>query len=124
MTHSTKGFEPFVFLSTAKSNQSGDIKSSIKFNKLRIPSYGVATTPVTIAASEGAANGPYTLVIFANSTFFGSILLDFNIPGTGQDVISASTVTITVQEPLTLLDRLGFSSSGIPINILNPLCLA
>jgi hypothetical protein len=128
--NSTKGFEPIVFLSTAK-NQSGDIKSDIKFNKLRIPSYGVATTPVTIAASEGAASRPYTLFIFANSTFPSEDLIKEFTPAKAtitsspvpesqdksQNVISQSTMGLTVEDPLTFEEKISefWNKLGNPI---------
>ena len=126
--NSSQGFEPTVFLSTA--NQSGDIKSDIKFNKLRIPSYGTATTPVTISASKNAASRPYTLFIFANTIFPPENLItefiprkatiDFPIPQTqnaSQNVISQSTMRIAIEEPLTIEDKIsGFwNKLGNPI---------
>ena len=130
--NSTKGFEPIVFLSTAK-NQSADIKSNIKFNKLRIPSYGMATTPVTIAASENAASRPYTLVIFANSTFPQEDLIKEFTPAKtttnslipksqdkSQNVISQSTMGLTVEDPLTFEEKISefWSKLGNPITFL------
>lgn len=130
--NSTKGFEPIVFLSTAK-NQSGDIKSNIKFNKLRIPSYGVATTPVTIAANENAVSRPYTLVIFANSTFPSEDLINEFTPrkvtvnslvpksqDKSQNVISQSTMGLIVEDPLTLDEKISefWNKLGNPITFL------
>ena len=125
--NSTNGFEPTVLLSTE--NQSGDIKSHIKFNKLRIPSYGVATTPMTISASGTATSRPYTLFIFANSSFPPEDLIKrFTpvknisplLPGSqvkSQNVITQSTVGVTVEEPLTFVDKISevWNKLGNPI---------
>ena len=124
--NSTKGFEPTVLLSTT--NQSGDIKSHIKFNKLRIPSYGVASTPMTISASGTAESRPYTFFIFANSSFPPEDLIKRFTPAIentspipqqvgGQNVITQSTIGITVGEPLTFVDKISdfWNKLGNPI---------
>jgi hypothetical protein len=70
-----QGYEPTVNL-IAKSQSKNMVfdftqndTSKIPVFTLRIPSYGVATVPLTIASSENASAGPYTLFIFANSSF-------------------------------------------------------
>ena len=70
-----QGYEPTVNLNA--SSQSNDIilgltqndTSPIPTSELRIPSYGVATIPLTITSTDGAVVGPKTLFIFANSSF-------------------------------------------------------
>jgi hypothetical protein len=66
--NSSQGYEPSVnvyAISTVK-----NIKVEFPQNDtLRIPTYGLATTPLTISASPDAPVGPYTLFIFANSSF-------------------------------------------------------
>jgi hypothetical protein len=126
--NSTQGYEPVVFLAVG---QSGDIKSNIEFNKIRIPSYGVATTPMTIAASKNAVSRLYTLFIFANSTFLDLDLFPFTRPNTNttayslvpnaagksQNVISQSTIPVYIAKPPNIIDILGLGTSGVPINI-------
>jgi hypothetical protein len=122
--NSTKGFEPSVYLSTK--DETSDVISAIKFNKTRIPSYGIATIPMTISSSTYAPSRTYTIFIFANSTFpsenqikeefFRSSLstspltLD-KIPSIpqaeekSQNVIGQSAILVTVLDPLTWLDQ-------------------
>ena len=70
-----QGYEPIVNLNA--SSQSDDIilglsqndTSLVSISELRIPSYGVATIPLTIMSTDDAVIGPKTLFIFANSSF-------------------------------------------------------
>ena len=49
--NATEGYQPIVLLSTYSGPANNNkIKSDIKFKQLQIPSYGVATTPLFIAA--------------------------------------------------------------------------
>ena len=116
--NSTVGFEPTVYLSTS-SNQSEDITSTIKFSKIRIPSYGVATIPMTISSTQNTPSRTYTIFIFANSTFppENQIKQEFlstssmspsntspHIPQSeekSQNVIGQSTMLVTVLDPLS-----------------------
>lgn len=70
--NTTQGYEPTVNL-VAKSqskNINFDFTQNDTSNKntftLRVPSYGIATTPLTISSSDAASIGPYTIFIFAN----------------------------------------------------------
>jgi hypothetical protein len=119
--NSTSGFEPTVYLSTSN-NQSGDITSTIKFSKIRIPSYGVATMPMTISSTQNTPSRTYTIFIFANSTFppENQIKQEFlstssisssntspHIPQSeekSQNVIGQSTMLVTVLDPLSWQD--------------------
>jgi len=68
MVNSSAGYEPTVNLFTQ--NRSNEIISSfLEYNRLRIPSYGMATTPLTIATSPNSNPGPYTLFIFLIQRF-------------------------------------------------------
>lgn len=123
--NSTKGFEPTVFLST-KSNF-GNIVSDIEFKELQIPSSGIATTAIKITASEKAVVRPYTLSIMANSTFPPEELIDVRSesvvdnpslpPSESENIISESTMMVTVQEPLTTIDKFNdfWNKLGSPI---------
>lgn len=73
--NTTQGYEPTVNLEAT--SQSKNILFDFTHNdtklvpvyKLRIPSYGIATIPLTISSSDYASIGPHTLFIFANSSF-------------------------------------------------------
>jgi hypothetical protein len=121
-----QGYEPTVNLNA--SSHSDNIvldltqndTSSIPRTALRIPSYGVATVPLTITSSEDASIGPYTLFIFADSSFppeeliraryteqNGSSSSNF-LPSSVraiQNIFSESTLLLTLQEPLTYIDH-------------------
>jgi len=129
--NSTKGFEPTISL-TSRSSFGNDISSFIEFDKLRIPSHGIATTPMTIKVSEEAVVRPYTLFIIANSTFPPEELIEskttytdigdnngysLSPPYESENIISESTIMITVQDPLTLSDRVSdfWNKLGSPI---------
>jgi hypothetical protein len=121
--NSTSGFEPTVYLSTPK-NQSGDITSTIKFSKIRIPSYGTATIPMTISSAQNTPRGAHTIFIFADSTFppENQIKQEFmsksSIPSSNtnpfipqseeksQNVLGQSTMLITVLDPLNWQDQI------------------
>jgi hypothetical protein len=127
--NSTKGFEPTVVLSTA--NQSGNVKANITFDKLRIPTYGVATTPMTISVANNALIRPYTLFIFANSTFPPEELIKVKSSKTSasilpsseeisDNIVTQSSMVITVQEPLTEIDKISefWNKLGSPITFI------
>jgi hypothetical protein len=132
-----QGYEPTVNLHARSQSDSiivdftGNDTTSIPISSLRIPSYGVATTPMSITTSEDASTGPYTLFIFANSSFPPEELIrppssqeivnsDF-LPSsvkTIENIFSDSTVLLTVQEPLTIVDNISdfWNKIGSPIS--------
>ena len=66
--NTTHGYEPVVKLGTE--SQSKHIRAYFNQNDtIQIPSYGVATIPMSINSTPDAVIGPYTLFIIANSTF-------------------------------------------------------
>jgi hypothetical protein len=73
--NTTQGYEPAVNL--AAESQSKKIIFDFTHNdtvdisryKIRIPSHGTATIPLTITALEDAFAGPHTIFISANSSF-------------------------------------------------------
>jgi hypothetical protein len=99
---------------------------------LRIPSYGLATTPLTIKASPDIPLGPYTLFISANSTFPPEQLItvksdnEANSPNHGSPIppqpadyaVARSSLVVTIVEPLTRADELGayWGKIGGPIS--------
>jgi hypothetical protein len=106
--NSSQGYEPQVDLS-AKS-QTNNIETFLYQNKtLHIPTYGMASTPLTIKALPNSTSGPYTLIIFANTTFPPEQLLDdINknnisnfIQNTSQNVLVQSTIIVTILDPPT-----------------------
>jgi hypothetical protein len=110
--NSSAGYEPTVNLFTQ--NRSYEILSSfLEYNRLRIPSYGMATTPLTITTSPNSNPGPYTLFIFANTTFPPEELIkprvssiDFKSSIPTENIITQSTMLITIKEPPSFLDQL------------------
>jgi hypothetical protein len=110
--NSSAGYEPTVNLFTQ--NRSNEILSSfLEYNRLRIPSYGMATTPLTIATSPNSNPGPYTLFIFANTTFPAEELIkprvsnmDYKSSIPSENIITQSTMLITIKEPPSFLDQL------------------
>jgi hypothetical protein len=113
----TKGFEPIVHLFTT--NQSAGLKPSFKFDTLHIPSYGIATTPLTITTSRNATVYPYTLLIFANSTFpdeeFNNIVLPPSVKS--QNINSTSSLAVTILPPLTWQEQISdfWNKLGSPV---------
>lgn len=131
--NSTNGFEPTVYLSTSNNNKSEDITSALKFDKIRIPSYGVVTIPMRISSKEDTPSRTYTIFIFANSTFPPENQIKEFIPSSAssanskeipqqseeksQNVIGISSMLVTVSDPLTLLDKISefWSKVGNPL---------
>ena len=134
-----QGYEPIVNLNA--SSQSDDIilglsqndTSLVSTSELRIPSYGVATIPLTIMSTDDAVIGPKTLFIFANSSFPPEELITARSPEQNtssppnflppsvravENVFSDSTLLLTLQEPLTFADQIGefWSKVGAPIS--------
>jgi hypothetical protein len=105
--NSSQGYEPKVEIS-AKS-QTDNIE--YRFNQnytLHVPTYGVATTPLTIKALQDADVGPYTLILFANSSFPPEQLIEdiaennsSLIPDVSENIFAQSSVLVTVLEPST-----------------------
>jgi len=120
--NSTHGYEPIVSLSTKKSN---DIQFDLHNDTLRIPSYGVASTPLTITSSNDARLGPSTLLILANSTFPPEELIKANtsnILGSvkPENIFTQSALQVTLLEPLTLIDNVSdfWNKLGAPISFI------
>ncbi len=106
--NSSQGYEPRVELSST--NQSNSIKSiSFQNKSLNIPTYGTATTPLTIKTSQNSATGTYTMILFANSTFPSEQLIDdistndtFDfVPDLSENIFAKSSVLVTILDPPT-----------------------
>lgn len=76
-------------------------------------STGIDTTPLTIFVTKDALPHQYLFFIRTNSTFvnYSPLLGGPYLPPLGQSTLSYYPVTITVQEPLTWAQRIGFVSS-------------
>jgi hypothetical protein len=135
--NTTQGYEPTINLNTT--SQSKYLISDFTQNDtspdrnytLRIPSYGIATTPLTIASTENAPIGPYTLFIFANSSFPPEQFIESRSPQesrassgllpasalTSENIFTQYSLLVTVREPLTLIDHIGnlWDKVGQPI---------
>jgi hypothetical protein len=113
--NTTQGYEPVIKLDTK--SQSKYIEAYFdQRDTIRIPSYGVATIPMTIKSTPDALIGPYTLFIIANSTFPPEEVVtpmlaendstSLPIPRSviPQDIITQSSLLVTLQEPSNILD--------------------
>jgi hypothetical protein len=114
--NSTEGYDPLVFLNAE--DLTGNIKPNFQhdFNKVPvpIPSYGIATIPLTVSTSNNAVVGPHTIVISANSTFPPDELFGVQHSGSpslippsekrSANIATHSTMAVMVQEPLSLID--------------------
>jgi hypothetical protein len=124
--NSTEGYTPAVNLS-AKAPSDGSIKFYFKkgFDKLVVPSYGVVATTMIISAVQNASIAPYTLTIFANSSFPPEQLIKVKSPYNktspeffppsvqeSQNVFSSSTVAASVLPPLTWQQQISEEWSG------------
>jgi hypothetical protein len=100
---------------------------------LRIPSYGVATVPLTITSTENSSIGPYTLFIFANSSFPPEELIKpegFTQDSTSsflpysaklsENIFTQSSLAATLLEPLTAIDQVSifWEKLGAPISFI------
>ena len=118
--NSSQGYEPKVEIS-AKS-QTDAIE--YKFNQndtLHVPTYGVATTPLAIKALGNADVGPYTLILFANSTFppeqlIEDIAAENNsefVPDISENIFAQSSILVSILEPPTWDENVGKFWSNI-----------
>jgi len=124
---STQGYEPTVNIDTK--SQTNFIKSSFGHNyqlsnrsdyTLRIPSYGIATIPLTITSLDDAPTGQQTLFIFVNSSFPSEQFLKPKsyqklinndatlVPSSveSENIFTQSSLIVTLQDPLTLIDEI------------------
>jgi len=122
--NSTQGYEPTVNVYTL--NHSRDIGFNFAYNTLRIPSYGMSSAPLTVNVSKDALAGPYTLFIFANSTFPPEELLkprteisasNFRSSIPTENIVTQSSMLVTVKDPPDFLESIsiGWDKLGGPI---------
>ena len=120
--NATKGYEPTVHLNARSQSkylivdftQNDTVVKSDYI--LRIPSYGVATIPLTVTSTENASTGPYTMFIFAHSSFPPEQLIrptSFQKPVNSslpdiqsENIFAQSSLLVALKEPLSLLDHI------------------
>ena len=124
--NTTQGYEPTINLNTT--SQSKYLISDFTQNDtspdrdyvLRIPSYGIATIPLTITTTKDAPVGPFTLFIFANSSFPPEQLIRSSysqearasgkeLPPsalTSENIFTHSSLLVNVGEPFTWIDHI------------------
>ena len=137
--NTTQGYEPSVNL-IAKSQSKNIVfdftqndTSNVPFFTLRIPTYGVATVPLTISSVKNASVGPYTLFIFANSSFppveiikpegftqdNSSNFLPYSAK-LSENIFTQSSIAANLLQPLTEIDQISifWDKLGAPISFI------
>jgi hypothetical protein len=111
--NSTSGLEPDVILYSE--NQDTDPVLDFSAKKLKIPSNGFASIPLTVSTSDNTDIGPHTIFIFANSSYpafefvkVNTTSHDFEFPFKiqGEDKMVKTSLLIDVKEPLSLTDKI------------------
>lgn len=104
--NSTEGYAPTVSLSIE--NKPSETFFKLHFNELRLSSYGIATTPITITSSKDAPLGPHTFYIIAKSNFPPDELIE--VQGThsisAENIITRSVVTLKINPEPDLFDKI------------------
>ena len=102
--NSTEGYSPAVSL--AIENKPSETFFKFHFNELTLPSYGIATTPITITPSKDALLGPHTFYITAKSSFPSDELITVqgihSIPP--ENVIKRSIVSLKINPEPDIFD--------------------
>ena len=111
--NSTSGLEPDVILYSE--NQDTDPVLDFSAKKLKIPSNGFASIPLTVSTSSNTKIAPHTIFIFANSSYpalefvrVNATSNDFEFPLKipGDDKMVKTSLLIDVKEPLSLTDKI------------------
>ena len=111
--NSTSGLEPDVILYSE--NQDTDPVLDFSAKKLKIPSNGFASIPLTVSTSDNTKIAPHTIFIFANSSYpafefvkVNATTHDSEIPFKiqGDDKMVKTSLLIDVKEPLSLTDKI------------------
>jgi len=111
--NSTSGLEPDVSLYSE--NQGTDPVLYFSAKKLKIPSNGFASIPLTVSTSDNTDIGPHTIFIFANSSYpafefvkVNATSHDFEFPFRiqGDDKMVKTSLLIDVKQPLSLTDKI------------------
>jgi hypothetical protein len=97
---------------------------------LKIPSNGFASVPVTINTSSDTEVAPYTVSIYANSTFPSIEFTKFNTSSSqglqfpleikGEEKTTESSLLVDVEEPLSVTDQISefWNKLGEPLSFL------
>jgi len=111
--NSTSGLEPDVILYSE--NQDTDPVLDFSAKKLKIPSNGFASIPLTVSTSGNTKIAPHTIFIFANSSYpaFEFVKVnatshdsEFPLKIQGDDKMVKTSLLIDVKEPLSLTDKI------------------
>lgn len=111
--NSTSGLEPDVSLYSE--NQGTDPVLYFSAKKLKIPSNGFASIPLTVSTSSNTKIAPHTIFIFANSSYpafefvkVNATSHDFEFPFRiqGDDKMVKTSLLIDVKQPLSLTDKI------------------
>jgi hypothetical protein len=111
--NSTSGLEPDVILYSE--NQDTDPVLDFSAKKLKIPSNGFASIPLTVSTSGNTKIAPHTIFIFANSSYPAfefvkvnatSHDIEFPFKIQGDDKMVKTSLLIDVKEPLSLTDKI------------------
>ena len=111
--NSTSGLEPDVSLYSE--NQGTDPVLYFSAKKLKIPSNGFASIPLTVSTSGNTKIAPHTIFIFANSSYPAFEFVKVNATShdsefpfkiQGDDKMVKTSLLIDVKEPLSLTDKI------------------
>ena len=122
--NTSQGYEPTINLDAKSQSEhlildftQNDTSPESKI-ALRIPSYGIATVPLTISSKDNAPIGSYSMFIFANSSFppeeflkpkpikgYATTFLPPSVL-TPENIFTQSSMLITLSEPLIWLDHI------------------
>ena len=111
--NSTSGLEPDVSLYSE--NQGTDPVLYFSAKKLKIPSNGFASIPLTVSTSDNTKIAPHTIFIFVNSSYpafefvkVNATTHDSEIPFKiqGDDKMVKTSLLIDVKQPLSLTDKI------------------
>lgn len=118
--NASEGYEPLVRLSTI--SPSNDLLLDFKQNNtLSLPSYGLASTPLTISSTDDASVRPYTIFITANSSFPPKQLIeDIRSKQPTDNITTQSSLYVILKEPLSVVDGIAdfWNKLGSPISFI------
>ena len=136
--HTTQGYKPTVNLNASSQSDlltldfTQNDTTVIPTSTVRIPSYGIATVPLTIRAVDNATIAPVTLFINANSSFppdeliksesFSRDRTDSSLPpfppNPSENIFTSLSLLLTLKESLTLQEQISnfWNILGAPIS--------
>ena len=118
--NASEGYEPLVRLSAI--SPSNDLLLDFKQNNtISVPSYGLASTPLTIRSTDDASVRPYTIFITANSSFPPKQLIeDIRSKQPTDNITTQSSLYVVLNEPLSVADGIAdfWNKLGSPISFM------